>query len=72
VKLLICCKQVKAKRLFLWFSDRHDHAWLKEMETKNIDLGRGKRMLVKSGVFDAAYQITIPKQMVKEDENSLF
>ncbi|EIM63088.1 type IV toxin-antitoxin system AbiEi family antitoxin domain-containing protein [Desulfobacter postgatei] len=72
VKLLTCCKQVKAKRLFLWFSDRHDHAWLKELETKSIDLGRGKRMLVKSGVFDAAYQITIPKQMVKEDENSLF
>lgn len=71
-ELLTRCKQVKAKRLFLWFSDRHDHSWRKELETKGIDLGRGKRMLVKGGVFDAAYQITIPKQMVKENENSLF
>jgi len=71
-ELLTRCKQVKAKRLFLWFSDRHDHAWRKELETEGIDLGRGKRMLVKGGVFDAAYQITIPKQMVKDNENSLF
>lgn len=71
-ELLRCCKQVKAKRLFLWFSDRHDHSWRKELEISGIDLGRGKRMLVKGGVFDAAYQITVPKQMVKENENSLF
>ncbi len=53
VALLINCKQVKAKRLFLWFSDRHDHAWRKELEINGIDLGRGKRMLVKSGAYDA-------------------
>ncbi|MCF8093649.1 MAG: type IV toxin-antitoxin system AbiEi family antitoxin [Desulfotignum sp.] len=54
-ELLTRCKQVKAIRLFLWFSDRHDHSWRKELETGGIDLGRGKRMLLKGGVFDAAY-----------------
>ncbi len=71
-ELLTRCKQVKAKRLFLWFSDRHNHSWRKELKTKGIDLGRGKRMMVRGGVFDAAYKITIPKQMVKKNENSLF
>ena len=70
--VLINCKQVKAKRLFLWFNDRHNHAWRKILETKSIDLGRGKRMLVKGGAYDARYQITVPKQMVKKNEDSLF
>lgn len=71
-ELLTNCKQVKAKRLFLWFSDRHDHAWCKKLETVGIDLGRGKRMLIKGGALDATYKITVPKQMVKENENTLF
>jgi hypothetical protein len=39
--------RAKSKRLFLWFSDRHDHSWRKELEIEGIDLGRGKRMLPK-------------------------
>lgn len=70
--LLMSCKQIKAKRLFLWFSDRHDHAWRNELEIKGINLGRGKRMLIKHGAFDATYQITVPRQMVEENENNLF
>lgn len=60
------------ERGFFWFSDRHGHAWRKALETEGIDLGRGKRMLVKGGAFDAGYQITVPRQMAKEDENTLF
>lgn len=71
-ELLTSCKQIKAKRLFLWFSDRHNHAWSNELETKGISLGRGKRMLIKHGAFDVIYQITVPIQMVKENENNLF
>jgi len=70
--LLRNCKQVKAKRLFLWFSDRHDHTWRKELEINGIDLGRGKRMLVKSGAYDATYQITVPREMVQKNEHSLY
>lgn len=71
-ELLLTCTQVKTKRLFLWFSDRHGHTWRKGLETKGIDLGRGKRMLIKGGAFDGTYQITVPRSMVKENENTLF
>ena len=65
--LLFSCNQVKAKRLFLWFSQRHGHAWRNSLETENVDLGRGKRMLVKGGAYDADYQITVPREMAGGD-----
>lgn len=70
--LLCACTQVKAKRLFLWFSDRHGHAWRQELETEGIGLGSGKRMLVKGGAYDAAYQITVPREMAGDSEQSLY
>jgi hypothetical protein len=62
-KLLVRCRSVKVKRLFFFFADRHRHAWLKHVERAAIDLGSGKRMLVKEGKFDPAYQITVPKEL---------
>jgi hypothetical protein len=70
--LLKACSQVKAKRLFLWFSDRHGHAWRRGLEAIDIDLGRGKRMIVKGGAYDAAYQITVPREMAGDGEQSLY
>jgi hypothetical protein len=70
--LLQDCTQVKAKRLFLWFSDRHGHSWRLEIKTDGIDLGRGKRMLIKGGSYDATYKITVPKEMTFKDEPSLY
>jgi hypothetical protein len=48
------------KRLFFFFADRHQHAWLKRIDRAAVDLGKGKRMLVKGGKLDRAYQITVP------------
>lgn len=59
-KLLVDCKSVKVKRLFLFFADRHEHAWLKQLDRSAIDLGKGKRLLAKGGKLDKAYQITVP------------
>lgn len=59
-KLLADCRNVKVKRLFFFFADRHQHAWLKRLDRKPVDLGRGKRMLVKGGRYDAKYLITVP------------
>jgi Transcriptional regulator, AbiEi antitoxin, Type IV TA system/Transcriptional regulator, AbiEi antitoxin N-terminal domain len=59
-KLLKDCASVKVKRLFFYFADRHQHAWLKRLKKEDVDLGSGKRMLVKSGVLDPTYQITVP------------
>jgi hypothetical protein len=52
---------VKVKRLFFYFADRHHHAWLKRLDKSAIDLGTGKRMLVKGGKLDPTYQITVPE-----------
>jgi hypothetical protein len=58
--LLTDCQSVKVKRLFFFFADRHRHAWLKRLDRKAIDFGRGKRMLVKGGIYDAKYMVTVP------------
>jgi len=63
-KLLAACRSVKVKRLFLFFADRHHHAWAKRVRKENIDLGKGKRMLVKGGKLDPTYQITVPEDLV--------
>jgi hypothetical protein len=62
-KLLIDCKNVKVKRLFFWFAERHNHAWLKQIDSSAIDLGKGKRMLVKGGRLDPKYMITVPEEL---------
>lgn len=60
-KLLVECRSVKVKRLFFWFAERHNHAWLKRIDRDPIDLGRGKRMLVRGGKLDPTYLITVPR-----------
>ena len=70
--LLVSCRQIKAKRLFLWFADRHDHAWRQALETEGLDMGRGKRMIVKGGAYDPTYQITIPREMAEGNEHPLY
>jgi hypothetical protein len=54
------CRSVKVKRLFFFFADRHRHAWLDGIERQAVDLGTGKRMLVKGGKLDPTYLITVP------------
>jgi len=61
--LLVECRSVKVKRLFLWFAERHKHAWLKGLDRKGIDLGRGKRMLVRGGKLDTRFNITVPENL---------
>ena len=62
-KLLIDCSSVKVKRLFMFFADRHQHAWLKRLDKTKIDLGKGKRVLVKGGRLDPEYLITVPEDI---------
>jgi transcriptional regulator with AbiEi antitoxin domain of type IV toxin-antitoxin system len=61
--LLAECKSVKVKRLFFWFAERHDHAWLQKLDRSGIDLGKGKRMLVRGGKLDTKYNITVPENL---------
>lgn len=61
--LLTDCRSVKVKRLFLWFAERHNHAWLQKLDRSGIDLGKGKRMLVRGGKLDTKYNITVPENL---------
>jgi hypothetical protein len=60
--LLEACSSVKVKRLFFFFADHHHHAWLNRLDKDSIDLGTGKRMLVRGGKLDPVYQITVPEE----------
>lgn len=62
-KLLEACASVKVKRLFLFFADRHRHAWRSRLDLSRIHLGSGKRVHVKGGRLDPLYQITVPKDL---------
>lgn len=61
--LLLDCRSVKVKRLFFFFADRHQHAWLKHINRSLIGIGKGKRMIVRGGRFDTAHQITVPEDL---------
>jgi Transcriptional regulator, AbiEi antitoxin, Type IV TA system/Transcriptional regulator, AbiEi antitoxin N-terminal domain len=61
--LLVACHNVKVKRLFFFFADRHQHAWLKRLDKEMVVLGNGKRMLVRGWRLDKTYQITVPQDL---------
>src|SRR6185312_6482806 len=61
--LLQACRSVKVKRLFLWFAERHRPPWLSALDRSGIDLGKGKRMLVKDGKLDPKFNITVPESL---------
>ena len=63
--LLEQCTSIKVKRLFLYMAEKSNHDWFKYVETEKIDLGSGKRSLVKDGVYIAEYGITIPKALAE-------
>ena len=61
--LLEVCASVKVKRLFLFFAELHRHAWLSKLDVSRINLGSGKRVLVKGGKFNPRFNITIPSDL---------
>ena len=63
--LLEACTSVKVKRLFLYLAEKANHAWFNHLKLEKIDLGSGKRSLVKNGTYVAKYQITVPQELEK-------
>jgi len=62
-ELLEQCTSIKVKRLFLYMAEKAQHEWFNYINLEKIDLGKGKRSLVKEGVYIAKYHITIPKAL---------
>jgi hypothetical protein len=67
--LLENCQSVKVKRLFLYMAEKADHAWFKQLDLTKVDLGKGKRSIVKNGVLIDKYGITVPKELQDHGKN---
>jgi hypothetical protein len=68
--LLEACNSVKVKRLFLYMAEKAGHEWFAYLDLSKIDLGSGKRSLVKNGVYAANYQITVSEELANLNDGS--
>ncbi|MFC1502377.1 type IV toxin-antitoxin system AbiEi family antitoxin domain-containing protein [bacterium] len=59
--LLETCQSIKVKRLFLYLAERNGVPWFENINHKKVDLGSGKRVIVKDGKYNAKYQICVPE-----------
>lgn len=66
-RLLQACRSIRTKRAFLLLARYFTHGWYARLDIPAIELGRGKRQLVKGGVLDKEYQITVPPRFANAD-----
>ena len=62
-QLLQQCRSIQVKRLFMYMAEKHAHAWVEELNLSAVNLGSGKRVVVKNGALDRKYQITVPREL---------
>jgi hypothetical protein len=60
-KVLEQCKSVKVKRVFLFLAEKTNLPSFNKLKLKKIDVGSGKRVIVKDGEFNKRYQITVDR-----------
>ena len=59
--LLEKCGSVKAKRLFMYLAQKHNHTWANKINLKKVSFGTGKRSICKNGHYDSKYKIVVQK-----------
>ena len=64
--LLTRCTSIKVKRVFLYLADKMNLPFFTKLSLDAIDLGAGKRVVVKGGKFDTKYKITVPREDSEE------
>ncbi|MDP8243571.1 MAG: type IV toxin-antitoxin system AbiEi family antitoxin [Candidatus Hinthialibacter antarcticus] len=69
--LLETCKSIKVKRLFMFMAEKSGHAWFSRLDAEKIDMGVGVRSIVENGVYEPKYKITLPPEMIRNDEATL-
>ena len=62
-RLLENTSNYRVKRMFLYMAEKAGHYWFEELDTSKIDIGTGKLQLVKDGVLNKKYSITVPKEL---------
>ncbi len=61
--LLKASQSIKVKRLFFWLASRHNYPWFRKLNRDDYDLGKGKRVISKSGKLNKTYLITVPEHL---------
>jgi hypothetical protein len=62
-RLLEGTDSYRVKRVFLYMAEKAGHYWFHELNLDKINLGSSKLQLVKNGVYNAKYQITVPHEL---------
>jgi hypothetical protein len=60
--LLERCSSFKVKRVFLYLTEKLELPFFSKLQLDAIDLGSGKRVVVKGGHWNPKYQITVPRE----------
>jgi len=70
-ELLEKCESIKVKRLFLYLAEKVKHDWFSLLELEKINLGKGKRSIIKNGIYNSKYMITVPKELEENDQRGI-
>ena len=65
--LLEGCSSIKVKRLFLYCAREAGYSWYTALDRTRINLGAGKRELVKGGKLDKEFQLTVTARSYAEE-----
>lgn len=60
-ELLEKCNSIKVKRLFMYLAEECNLPWVSKIDLSGVDLGSGKRVVIKGGIFDQKYKITVER-----------
>ena len=61
-QLLAACRSLKVKRLFLFLGLHYRYPWTDKLDRSRIDLGKGKRQIVRGGRYNSEFRITVPER----------
>lgn len=59
-KLLESTENFRVKRVFLYMAEKAGHYWFDELCLEKINIGTSKLQLVRDGVYNSKYKMTIP------------
>ena len=68
-ELLEKCSSIRVKRIFLYLAEQINLPWPSKLDKEKIDLGAGKRVIVKGGSFNSKYAITVPRDLEVAEES---
>lgn len=60
-RLLEACNSIRVKRVFLLLARNAGHAWYGRIDVSRIDLGKGKRQIIRGGRLDKEFLVTVPE-----------